>query len=373
MILITSFGISILVQLYYIFFVFSRLAFFKKNKNDVSLSYQSVSVIVAAHNEEKNLKLFLPLLLGQQYPDFEVVVVNDRSVDGTYDYLNQLKSEYTHLKVVSVERKPEHVNGKKFALTMGIKAAKHEALLFTDADCLPENKYWIGAMSQHFVGKKQIVLGYSQYQKRSGLLNAFIRFETFYTAIQYLSLALGGKPYMGVGRNLAYQKKLFFEQNGFFKHLVVMGGDDDLFVNNAATADNTAIAVGKDSKTLSIAKTSWVAWFNQKKRHLSVGKFYKTSDKWRLGLLSISHLWCWISSALICYFCYCDTEITIVCLMAGLMVFRWLALWVVMYYVKKRLADELSLIFLPFLDFLYSIYYLVIGLVAIRSKNMKWQ
>ncbi len=373
-ILITSFGISIVVQLYYIFFVFSRLAFFKKNTTDLPLpTPQSVSVVVAAHNEEKNLKQFLPLLLSQQYPDFEVVVVNDRSVDGTYDYLNELKDRHSNLKVVIVERKPDHVNGKKFALTMGIKAAKNDTLLFTDADCVPENEHWISAVSQHFVGKKQIILGYSQYQKKDGLLNAFIRFETFYTAIQYLSLALGGKAYMGVGRNLAYQKKLFFEQNGFFKHLVVMGGDDDLFVNNAATADNTAIAVGKDSKTLSIAKASWQAWFRQKKRHLSVGKFYKTPDKWRLGVLSVSHLWCWLSSLLIGCFCYCDTEITIFCTIVGLMLLRWVALWVVMYHVKKKLAEELSLIFLPFLDFLYSIYYLVIGLVAIRSKNMKWQ
>jgi len=373
-ILVTSFFISLLIQLYYIFFIFSKLAFFKKSKIDSVLAHnEGVSVIIAAHNEEKNLKKFLPLLLSQAYPNFEIIVVNDRSSDGTHAYLNELKNHHANLKLVKVDKKPEHINGKKFALTMGIKAAKNEYLLFTDADCVPENEHWISTVSEQFAEKKEIILGYSQYQKGKGLLNAFIRFETFYTAVQYLSLALRGKPYMGVGRNLAYRKKLFFEQNGFFKHLVVTGGDDDLFVNNAATADNTAIAIGKGSNVLSVPKTSWKAWFRQKKRHLSVGKFYKTMDKFRLGALSVSHLWCWISSLLIAYFCYCDKELVILYAVGGLMLTRWIAMWVMMYHIKKNLSDELSLIFLPFLDFMYSIYYLVIGFAAIGSKNVKWQ
>lgn len=371
--LVISFSISIVIQLYYIFFIFSKLAFFEKNKLDTTFEENGVSVIVAAHNEEKNLKKFLPVLLTQSYPNFEIVVVNDRSDDGTFDYLNELKNQHANLKVVIVNRKPEHVNGKKFALTMGIKAAKNDLLLFTDADCVPENKHWIDTVSQQFVGKKEIVLGYSQYQRAGGLLNIFIRFETFYTAIQYLSLALRGKPYMGVGRNMAYRKKLFFEQNGFFKHLVVTGGDDDLFVNSAATAENTVIVVGKDSNTLSVPKTSWKAWFRQKKRHLSVGKFYKTTDKFILGALSISHLWCWISCIFICYFAYINRDIVLMGAIGGVMLLRWVAMWVIMYHIKKKLSDELSLIFLPFLDFMYSIYYLVIGFATIGNKNVKWQ
>lgn len=371
--LVISFSISVIIQLYYIFFIFSKLAFFEKNKFDSTFEENGVSVIVAAHNEEKNLKKFLPVLLSQSHPNFEIVVVNDRSDDGTFDYLNELKNQHANLKVVIVNRKPEHVNGKKFALTMGIKAAKNDLLLFTDADCVPENNHWINTVSQQFVGKKEIVLGYSQYQRAGGLLNIFIRFETFYTAIQYLSLALRGKPYMGVGRNMAYRKKLFFEQNGFFKHLVVMGGDDDLFVNNAATAENTVIVVGKDSNTLSVPKTSWKAWFRQKKRHLSVGKFYKTTDKFILGALSISHLWCWISCIFICYFAYASRDVVLMGVIGGVMLLRWVAMWVIMYRIKKKLSDELSLIFLPFLDFMYSIYYLVIGFAAIGNKNVKWQ
>lgn len=373
-VLITSFLVSFLIQLYYLFFIFSKLAFFKKNKSDNAPAHcEGVSVIVAAHNEESNLKKFLPVLLSQSYPNFEVVVVNDRSTDGTFDYLNELKKEHNNLKLVKVDRKPEHINGKKFAITMGIKAAKNEFLLFTDADCVPENEHWIGAVSQQFIGKKEIVLGYSQYQKSKGILNTFIRFETFYTAVQYLSLALRGQPYMGVGRNLAYRKKLFFEQNGFFKHLIVTGGDDDLFVNNAATAENTAIAIGKNTNVLSVPKKNWGAWFMQKKRHLSVGKFYKTIDKLRLGILSVSHLWCWLSSLMIGCLCYINKELFVGYCVAGMMLMRWIAMWVVMYRIKKNLSDELSLIFLPFLDFMYSIYYLVIGFATIGSKNVKWK
>ena len=372
-VLLAIFSISIVVQLYYIFFIFSKLAFCKKDKINLPLiAKKGISVIVAAHNEEKNLKQFLPSLFNQDYPDYEIVIVNDRSSDGTYDYLREMQEVYPNLKVVKVERKPEHINGKKFALTMGIKAAKNECLLFTDADCVPAHERWISTMSEQFTDKTSIVLGYSQYLKAKGFLNNFIRFETFYTALQYLSLALVGKPYMGVGRNLAYKKSLFFEQNGFFKHLVITGGDDDLFVNNAATAENTVVVLGKESQTLSVPKTTWQTWFKQKKRHLSVGKFYKTEDKVRLGLLSISHLLCWFSALLIAYFCYCETQIILAGLIGGFMLLRWVALWVVMHRAKRNLGDELSLIFLPLLDFFYTIYYLVIGFASMSSRKVKW-
>jgi hypothetical protein len=277
------------------------------------------------------------------------------------------------LKVVEVDRVPEGVNPKKFALTMGIKAARYEYLLLTDADCQPESEHWIELMSAPFTKEELIfVLGYSPYQPKPGLLNWFIRFETFYTALQYISLALSGKPYMGTGRNLAYRKSFFMENKGFSGHLRVTGGDDDLFVNKYANAQNTTVCIDKGSLVYSIPKQTLAGWFRQKKRHLSAGKFYKFSDRLRLALLNISHIFIWLSAPLITMEAFYGKHEYIAMAVGAAMLVRWVAMWIVYYMALRKLNESLNLIALPVLDVLYAFYYLIIGSVALLSKKIKW-
>lgn len=172
---------------------------------------------------------------------------------------------------------------------MGIKAAKHEVLLLTDADCIPASEKWIQKMQDAFTGGIEIVLGYGAYKKRKGLLNWIVRMDTFHTAVQYLSLALAGKPYMGVGRNLAYKRELFFRQKGFAAHHHLPGGDDDLFINGCAQQGNTAVVIDQDAFTYSTPPVKWSEWFSQKERHNATGKYYRGADKWRLGLYMTAH------------------------------------------------------------------------------------
>ena len=226
-----------------------------------------VSVIISARNEANNLTENLPLILEQNYPDFEVIVVNDCSLDDSENVLKEFQLKYPHLKMVTVTEHDRFKTGKKFALTMGIKAAKNEHLLFTDADCQPASADWISRMmASNFSGSTEIVLGYSPYYRTSGFLNSFIRFETLKTAINYLSAALAGNAYMGIGRNLAYTKTLFFKNKGFASHMHVLSGDDDLFVNQNATADNTAIEIHPDAFTFSDAKTHYCVLYTSKKK-----------------------------------------------------------------------------------------------------------
>ncbi|NOT75874.1 MAG: glycosyltransferase [Cyclobacteriaceae bacterium] len=250
--------------------------------------------MVCAHDEEENIRQLVPLLLRQDYPNFEVIIVEDRSNDGTYDYLLEATKENSKLKMVRVRHLPEHINGKKFALTLGIKAATNDWVLLTDADCRPTSDLWIQSMASNFQQGKEIVIGYSPYSKEDSYLNSFIRFESLVTAIQFIGWALLGKPYMGVGRNLAYRKDLFLTNKGFNKHLPVTGGDDDLFVNEHATKLNTVVSIGKDSLIPSEPKKTWKAFFYQKLRHLSVGKRYKFSDKILLGIFSLSWVLSWV-------------------------------------------------------------------------------
>ncbi|MCF6360946.1 MAG: glycosyltransferase, partial [Cyclobacteriaceae bacterium] len=193
-----------------------------------------VSVVVAANNELQNLQQLIPLLLKQSYHTYEIIIVDDRSSDGSYDYLLGLSQQEPNLKLLQVSELPDHLNGKKYALTLGIKAASYDQILLTDADCSPLSNNWISSFANSWDSQTSFVLGFSEYERKKGLLNYFIRFETILTGIQYVSAAVLGKPYMGVGRNLSYSKTLFLSKKGFHGFQGVTGGDDDLFVNKYA-------------------------------------------------------------------------------------------------------------------------------------------
>jgi poly-beta-1,6-N-acetyl-D-glucosamine synthase len=271
----------ILFLLYFFLYSFSI-----KDPKAESKEKPGVSIVIAAKNEYNNLQKLLPLLFTQDYPDFEIIVVNDGSEDDTYYLVKGMQNEHPNLKVIDVPSKGRTVKGKKLAVTLGIKAAKNDIILLTDADCIPVSDEWIAKMATGFSEGVHIVLGYYQYETKPGLLNKIIRYETLHNALMYLSLAKAGLPYMGVGGNLSYRKKLFFDHNGFAKHMHIMSGDDDLFVNENANAQNTNICIDPKAMVLTGPKTTYSEYINQKIRHLSVGKYYKS--KHRL-LLSAYH------------------------------------------------------------------------------------
>ena len=278
-----------LIQLFYYLFFFQRLSFFKTNPK-VKSQQHPVSVIICARDEAGNLAANLPGALVQTYPStHEVVVVNHNSQDDTRYLLDEFKKTFKDLHIVNLEYEAIGIPGKKYPLSMGIKEAKHEVVLLTDADCVPASEYWIQKMQDGYENGIQIILGYSPYRKKAGFLNKLIRFETFHSAIQYLSYALAGVPYMGVGRNLSYKKELFFRNKGFSNINHLPGGDDDLFINMVANEKNTGIVVDPDAFTLSEPKNSFSDWIKQKLRHYSTSKFYKSKHKWLLGLYSTTH------------------------------------------------------------------------------------
>jgi len=224
---------ALLVQLIYYWFIFSRLAFYNASKRPVSDQKLPVSVVICAKNEYHNLVRFLPLILEQEYAAFEVVVVNDASDDDTFYLLRELSDKYSRLNVVNIHQNLNFFVGKKFPLSIGIRSARYDTVLLTDADCFPAGPHWIDSMQSVFTAKTGIVLGYGAYIAQPGLLNKLIRFDTLHVAMQYMSLALAGLPYMGVGRNLAYHRELFFNSGGFMKHYKITSGDDDLDTSGA--------------------------------------------------------------------------------------------------------------------------------------------
>jgi len=275
------FGLMFLIQLFYYTFYYSRILFIK-HVHPVTGINTPVSVIICARNEAENLTKNLPSILNQDYPDFEVIVVNDCSEDDSEFVLDRLQKQYKHLKVTTIKQDEKFIHSKKLALTIGIKAAKNEWLLLTDADCYAESTKWIERMQRKFNENADIVLGYGGFVQEKSFINYLIRFDALFIALQYFTFAMAGRPYMGVGRNLAYRKSVFFRNKGFANHHKLDSGDDDLFINEVATSTNTYYEISHESITRTIAKSTFSDWFKQKKRHTTTAKHYKTNTKIRL-------------------------------------------------------------------------------------------
>ena len=325
-----------------------------------------VSVIICAKNEAVNLPTLVPLLLKQKYPEFELVLIDDRSIDDTLDIIKKFAQEDNRIKIVAVADNEQFWGSKKYALTLGIKAAKHEHLLFTDADCLPNSNDWINTMAAHFDTKKQIVLGYGAYNKEKSFLNKLIRYETLLTALQYFSYAKLGVPYMGVGRNLAYTKSTFFSVNGFINHMTIRSGDDDLFINEVANKKNTNICFNPKSFTTSKPKTSFKDWFLQKRRHISTASHYKKGHKFLLGLFYFSQILFWLLALILSFLA---VKPLIVIPLIGL---RFLIFYLIIFFSAKKLQEKDLILFAIFFEISLILIQLRIFISNLFSKPTHW-
>lgn len=351
--------------IYYALFYFP--VFFKKEKIK-SDKKRAISIIICAKNEEENLRNNLPQILAQDYPDFEVIVVNDGSSDNTEEFLGLLREKHTNLKFTTIVEDRKFNHGKKLALTVGIKAASHEHLILTDADCYPSSNKWIATIQENFADEKHIVLGFGKYEERKGLLNKLIRFDTLFIALQYFGFANIGIPYMGVGRNLAYKKSLFFENKGFASHSHIRSGDDDLFVNEVATKKNTTFDCRPESHTISIPEKTWKNWSKQKKRHLSTGKHYKFIHKFLLTIEPFSRISFYVFVILLIGI---GTQVE---LLASLLVIKIIMLFATTKLAMKRLQEKNFWFYSLFFDLFLPVInlYFIFSNYLIRKKN-KWK
>lgn len=366
LILFIAFLVFFAIQFIYQSVVFSRFSFVQPKK-DTPKSIP-VSVLVCAKNEYENLKKILPILVSQNYPNYELVLIDDASSDETLDLLEEYEKQYSFIKLVKVKNNEAFWGNKKFALTLGIKASKNEYLLFTDADCCPNSENWITEMTSHFSFKKTIVLGYGGYEKIKGsFLNKIIRYETVLTAIQYFSWAKIGKPYMGVGRNLAYKKSEFFNVNGFINHIRVRSGDDDLFINEAANNANTAICYNPEGFTYSKPKTTYKDWFLQKRRHVSTAKHYKGFDKFQLTLFFISQVLCITLAIILLSFQYNWI------IVASVLGFRYIFNWIVLGYGAAKLNEKDIIVWYPIFEIILIFTQIRVFFTNLIFKPVHWK
>ncbi len=365
--LFITFIVIIGIQLIYYLFIFGNFAF-SKNRKFKSNFNPPISVLICAKNETQNLIENIPSILKQNYPNFEIVLINDASTDTTLEVMEKFKKEYPNkINLVNVLPNNQFLGSKKYALTLGIKAAKHNHLLFTDADCKPISNHWISEIANSFSTNKQLVLSYGAYKKIKGsILNKLIRFETLLTAIQYFSYQKIGLPYMGVGRNLAYTKELFFKADEFSNHLNIKSGDDDLFVNQVATKQNSTFCISNKSFTESIPKINFKDWIHQKSRHISTANFYKPIHKFLLGLFYSSQILFWILA------------ITLIILnfnwylVLSLVMFRLFIQYIIIGLSAKKLNETDLILIFPFIEIFLIFTQLFIFIKNLIAKPTHW-
>lgn len=354
-----------LIQAAYYLLIFIRLALARPTpKNSTK---EGVTVVICAHNEYYNLKDNLPLILQQDYPEYEVLVVNHASEDDTSYLLSDLQREYPHLKSIEIKNDLNFFTGKKFPLAIGIRSAKYDKLLLTDADCRPSSANWISCMQSAYNNEIKIVLGYGSYSRAKGLLNRLIRYDTAHVATQYLSYALSGLPYMGVGRNLSYLKSEFFNHHGFISHYRISSGDDDLFINKIARRANTAVVIHPDSFTCSEPKHTFRHWIYQKKRHLTTSSHYRFRHKFLLGLYSLSLLCFYLLTILMLSLGYSVVPVL------ALVLLRMILQYTVLGGCFRRLNEKGLILSLPLLEIVLLLLNTGIGLSNIFYRPNKWK
>ncbi len=321
--------------------------------------WPGISIIIAHKNDTDNLRQNLRDIMQQDYPVFEVIVIDDHSSFAEKKLLEDLSEELKGLIILSAE-----ISGKKNALAKGVHSAKYDTILCTDADCKPNSKQWIRKMVDTGM-KNEVVLGYSPYMRMPGWLNLLIRYETVMTAIQYMSWTKAGKPYMGVGRNMLYPRSLFLEKDPYKSLQEIPYGDDDLWVQILTLQTRVKVCDDPLAHMMTLPPLTWRQWFRQKHRHLSAGHYYKRGLWWQPGAYGISlvlHL------------------ILIPLLVLGSFWWKWVPVFLIGLIIRwatytlwtQRLGDRDTIPWYPLLEINYAIYLGIMGLYTGINNRKTW-
>jgi glycosyltransferase involved in cell wall biosynthesis len=361
-------GVISLVLLSYYLLLFTRFVIHKPPKRN-HYEQQAVSIILSSRNEAHHLIQNLPFILNQSYAQFEVIVVNDHSTDETEDVVKDFIVKYPYLKLVNLTSSITNIQGKKFPLSIGIKSAKYNCLLLTDADCTPNSPYWLLNMAKHFQSKIAIVLGYSTYEKNHTLNNGLMRYDNFQTALQYFSAALAKIPYMGIGKNLAYTKTLFYERKGFASHNHINYGDDDLFINKAATNQNVDIEYIEEAHTLAKYKSGFKNWLKDKKHHLDTKHWFKYQDRFLLDIFAYSSVLFYLSLVFAIFMTV--QHFVLLTIALGIIFIKILVQYIIYGLSASKLNEKGLIPYILFFDLLLAILYPFIQFVSLLSYKKK--
>lgn len=352
------------VQITY-YLTFSTVLFKQKKKKRFEKQVP-ISVIVFSKNNASELEKNLPFILNQKYPNFQVVIVNSASTDHSSEILESFKEKNKEIKILEVENNEAFWGNKKYALTLGIKAAKHDHLLFTDAKSKPLSEFWISEMSKKFTSTKTIILGYQKYKKENSLKNIIFRFDNLLTAIKCFSFAKLGTPFMAYGNNLAYQKEEFFNVKGFINHIKIKDGEDDLFIKDAATKKNISFSISKNSFIEIDSSMSFSSWFQEQKNKKFIKKHYKSKHRFLLSFFTFSKVFFYLLASVLFFFYPWQAILPFV-------VAYFLVQYIIIGLSAKKLKEVQLLFFLPFLEISLVLIQISIFIANFISKPDHWK
>jgi len=358
-----TFAIAAIIQLFYFWVFFSRLAFYRRK--NIETRQPPVSVIITSHSELNFLGDNLPFILQQDYPEFEVVVVNDNSDDDTSDFLTQLSLETPNLQVVELKQSLNWFKGKKFPLSIGIKSAKYDFVVLTDADCHPTSSTWLSEIVSASKPNTEIVLGYSTFATTSGI-NRLLRFTAFYDALFFLSMALSGIPFKGNGKNLAYKRQLFYRQQGFISHYIIKAGDDELFVNKAAKKRNTEVMISNDSRVISQKPITLGDWLKKEKTRLSLRRHFRFPHRLLLSLYALTSLLFYglFTTLLVLHISWI--------ILVPVLMLRILSQWILFGKGTKKLSERGLWFLSPIFEFFIMLTDIILWFIILFTKKNKW-
>lgn len=363
-ILASAYGFFFLVQLYVYVVFFSGVPRFAKrvNAGKIKLAEEQppVTIIITTRDQEAILARQLPLILEQEYPEFQVVVVNDASSDETDDLLKKLASQYAHLYHTFVPPGVQSVSTKKMALSVGIKAAKYDYLLFTEANCLPSGPHWIASMMQQFTPNTTVVLSYSRYETIKGVFKRIIAYDNLFQSMRYLGLAAAKRPYMGIGRNLAYRKELFFSQKGFASHLNLNSGEDDLFISDVAKGSNTRVEVSPAAVMNIVTEDVKSHWKETRINQIYTSAFYKPMAKFRTGIEIFSRYAFYGLFIALLVVGLIDGNLPLLIAAGVLFLIRWIVQMIVINKTSKTLKDRRFYFFILLYDLFIPCYVMLL-------------
>lgn len=358
------FILAFLIEVIFYVCFYLKIALYRNNKKKIADI--PISIVICSKDEEENLKNNLPLILAQKYKNLDIFVVLDACSDNSEAVLKELSTKHGNLRYSIIHKDDKFAHGKKLALTVGIKGAKNEHLLLTDADCMPSSIGWVSQMSANFSEQQQIVLGYGKYAPvKKSILNKIIRYDTFFIAQQYLGMALAKCPYMGVGRNLAYTKSIYKSQKGFSSHFHIESGDDDLLVNSAADNKNCAVEISVDAHTISEPPTSFKKWMQQKSRHLKASKKYKFKHRILLCMEPLARCVVWYAPILLLFYSKLQLYVIVVA------IFRFIMFMTVIKLNMSKLCEKNFWLLAPFFDIFLPVFTVMSSMSNFRKKNKK--
>ena len=284
----------LLVQLLYYFGLYDRICRYnqaaQRGEIHYSQSLPPLSVVLTVSKESDLLRRHLPAILTQDYPQYEVIVIDDGKTSESEELLCALEEQYPHLYHSFVPSSSRYVSHKKLAITLGIRASKYDWIVLTEADCCPTSDQWLRRMARHFTPRTQVVLGHSGYLPAQGWLARKADFDLLLQSMRRWGSALAGHPYMGIGRNLAFRKELFYQVKGFSAHLHLTRGEDDLFVNQVATGDNTRVECSPEAAMRREGVKRKKEWWNEKVNYAFTARYYRGLQRWLMGGETLSRL-----------------------------------------------------------------------------------